>query len=217
MNSYNYRLSRRKAPIIIGLRSSIPFSSRSFLPLPFILSSVSLSPLPSLSLPCYPLLPPYPVLPPPSSLPPFLPPFPSLSPSHSYSRPSLFLLSPHFPSPAIPSSLPTLSSLLLPPFLPSFLPFPPSRPRIHTLVRLSFSSPLTFPPLLSPPPSLPCPPSSFLPSSLPSSLSLPLGLIVAFVSPRASPCGMPLPSDRCLRPITGPRLMPSPLAYNHLV
>src|SRR6218665_2272208 len=34
------------------------------------------------------------------------------------------LPSPHFPCPAIPSSIPTLSSLLP----PSFLPLPPSRP-----------------------------------------------------------------------------------------
>src|SRR6218665_2313199 len=80
---------------------------------------------------------------------------------------------------------------LLYPLLFSTVPTPP----IHTLVRLSPSSPLTFPTLLSPPPSLPSPPS--LPPSLPPSpLSLPLGLIRAFVSGRASPCGMPLPSDR---------------------
>src|SRR6218665_2555590 len=38
-----YRFSRRKAPIIIGLRSSIPFSPQPFLPLPFILLTLSLS------------------------------------------------------------------------------------------------------------------------------------------------------------------------------
>src|SRR6218665_89582 len=83
-----YRFSRRKAPIIIGLGSSISFSPQPFLPLPFILLTLSLSTagfiaaprtplrlcclysplrpslsLLSLSLPCYPLLPPYPLLP----------------------------------------------------------------------------------------------------------------------------------------------------------
>src|SRR6218665_3096900 len=84
---------------------------------------------------------------------------------------------------------------LLYPLLSLTVPTPP----IHTLVRLSPSSPLTFPPLLSPPPSLPYPPSS-----LPPSLPLPPS------PPNRSVRLPPLPSARCLRPLTGLRLMPSP-------
>src|SRR6218665_2112122 len=47
-----------------------------------------------------------------------------------------------------------------------------------------------FPSSAIPPPSLPSPPSF-----LPASLSLPLDLIEAFVSGRASPCGRPLASN----------------------
>src|SRR6218665_1168479 len=78
-------LSRRKAPIIIGLRSSIPFSPQPFLPLPFILLTFVVinclvigAPRTSLRLCCL----------------------------YSSMRSSLSLLSPHFPSHAIPSSLP---------------------------------------------------------------------------------------------------------------